>query len=276
VWRRGWRAGTEPGPGAKAGYKLGVSAKFERSTSPCSIDGTGTPSVTLSTTASIPMGSSILLNHDSYKGVDASATYHHITAELGYKGGRRVSSGVQRIDADHVRVTVGDSDFVENILGLKVGTDDAALGVSFGNGFAERQGALVRHRRRHEAGWDADRRFIAHGDLPAQGAAGTSNPTTSTSATDTSNSSITAKLGPIGGTKGGTTIQDQIVETTRPDGSKSTTALVRRGDTVIATTYSDADLGNLQNQAIDQMLGIPLDSGGDPLVGTVQSRPKGC
>ena len=459
----------EPDPGAKAGYKLGVSAKFERSTSPCSIDGTGTPTVTLSTIAdlkaqagvngekggfgagvtgslgtsttysvktdpatadritghdvpppnpadprSIPPGSSILLNRDSYKGVDASATYHHITAELGYKDGRRVSSGVQRLDADHVRLTVGDSDFVENILGLKLGTDDAAVGVSVGNGFATGKARSVDIDVSTKAGWDAYQRFIAQGDLPAQGDAGTSNPTTATSATDTSTSSITAKLGPIGGTKGGTTVQDQIVETTRPDGGKTTTAFVRRGDTVIATTYDrdasgkivhsayqlhlqdvdrhtidgynqltgggledssnrdltftygDADLDNLQNQAIDQILasqrgmkgspfehggtrdevkayladhplgdgivpsagpsaqfaiidmarakepsdvlialqnsglgngtgaleflltfglqtrrardtlGIPLDSGGDPLVGSVQSRPKGC
>jgi hypothetical protein len=284
--------GAPPDPGAKAGYSLGVSARFERSTSTCSIDGTGMPSVTLSTAAdikvqgavngekgdvgagvtgslgtsttysvrtdpatadritaggvappnpadprSIPAGSSILLNRDSYKGVDASATYHHITAELGYKDGHRVSSAVQRLDSDHVRVTVGDTDFVENVLGLKVGTEDAALGVSTGSGFADGRARSVEIDVSSQAGWTAYQRFIAQGILPAQGAPWTSNPTTSTSSTATSTSSITAKLGPFGGTKGGTTVRDQIVDTVRPDGGKTTTAFVRRGSSVIATTY---------------------------------------
>jgi hypothetical protein len=364
--------GAPPDPSAKAGYKLGVSAKFERSTSPCSIDGTGTPTVTLSTTAdikaeagvngekggvgagitgslgrsttysvktdpatadritshavappnpadprSVPAGSSILLNRDSYKGYDASATYHHITAELGYKDGHRVSSAVQRLDADHVRVTVGDSDFVENVLGLKVGTDDVAVGISMGNGFAEGKARSVDIDVGTEAGWEAYQRFIAKGILPAQDAPGTSNPTTSTSATETSTSSITGKLGPLGGTKGGTTVQGQIVETVRPDGSKTTTGFSRRGDTVIAATYdrdpsgkivdshyalhlqdtdrhlidgynqltgghledssnrdlafaySESDLDNLRDQALDQILasqrgvnGSPFEDGG--------------
>jgi hypothetical protein len=160
---------TDNGPiGSKGGYKVAVSATFERSTSPCSVDGTGTPSVTLSTSAdikvtagvngegkgmgaavsgslgdktsydvktnpanadkidrgelpppnpadpySIPRGSSITLSRDSYKGSEGSVTYHNITAELGYKDGHRVSSAVERVGDDKVRITVGDTDFVE-------------------------------------------------------------------------------------------------------------------------------------------------------------------
>src|SRR5262249_42270697 len=57
--------------GAKAGYSVGVTAKFERSTSPCSIDGEGTPSVTLSTSADIKINGGV---DGEAKGVGADIT----------------------------------------------------------------------------------------------------------------------------------------------------------------------------------------------------------
>jgi hypothetical protein len=286
--------------GPKAGYKVGITAKFERSTSPCTIDGTGTPTVTLATTAdikvtggvngeakgigasitgsvgnttsyniktdpgtadqienhevpppnpadprSIPQGSSIILNKDAYKGVDGGVTYHNITAELGYKDGRRVSSAVQRVDGNTVRITVGDTDFVENTLGVKVGTDDVNAGISIGNGFQDGKARSVDLDISTPEGWQAYQNFIGAGTLPAQGAAGTSNPTTSTSDTSTHTDSGTIKIGPIGGTSGGTTVTGQIVETKHPDGSSETTAFSRRGDVVAATEYDRDASGNI-------------------------------
>jgi hypothetical protein len=289
--------------GPKAGYKVGVSAKFERSTSPCSIDGTGTPTVTLATTAdikvtagvngeakgvgasitgsvgnttsyniktdpgtadkienhdvpppnpadprSIPPGSSIILNKDAYKGVDGGVTYHNITAELGYKDGRRVSSAVQRIDDSTVRVTVGDTDFIENTLGVKVGTDDVNAGISIGNGFQDGKARSVDLDISTPEGWQAYQNFIGAGTLPAQDAPGTSNPTTSTSDVSTHTDTITGKLGPLGGTAGGTTVVGQIVETKHPDGSSETTAFSRRGDAVVATEYDRDPSGKIVGQ----------------------------
>jgi hypothetical protein len=286
--------------GPKAGYTVGVTAKYERTTSPCSIDGTGTPTVTLSTSAdikvevgadgkakgygagitgsigtstgydvktdpanadridhgdvpppnpvdprSIPEGSSIVLNRDSYRGADGSIAYRNITAELGYKEGRRVSSAVQRVGADTVRVTVGDTDFVENSLGLKVGDENVAAGVKIGNGFLDGKARSVDLDIGTPEGWAAYQSFITSGRLPAQGASGTSNATTSTSATSTHTDTITGKLGPFGGTSGGTTVQGQIVETVKEDGSKVTTAFSRRGDTVVATEYDRDPSGKI-------------------------------
>ena len=289
--------------GPKAGYKVGVSATFERSTSPCSIDGTGTPSVTLSTSAdikvtagvngegkgmgaavsgsignktnydvktdpanadkidrgevpppnpadpySIPKGSSIVLSKDAYKGTEGSVTYHNLTAELGYKDGRRVSSAVERTGDDKVRITVGDTDFVENVLNLKVGGETANAGVSIGNGFQDGKARSVDLDLSTPEGRSAYERFIGSGHLPDAGAPGTSDPTTSRSVTSTHTDQITAKIGPLGGTAGGTTDQGQVVETVHADGTKVTTAFSRRGDTVIAQEYTRDPTGAVTSE----------------------------
>jgi hypothetical protein len=279
--------------GPKSGYKVGVSATFERSTSPCSIDGTGTPSVTLSTSAdikvtagvngegkgmeaavsgsmgdktsydvktdpanadkidrgeapppnpadpySIPKGSSIVLNRDSYRGSEGSLTYHNLTAELGYKDGHRVSSAIERVGEDKVRITVGDTDFVENVLNLKVGDEHVAAGVSVGNGFQDGKARSVDLDLTTPEGRSAYERFIGSGHLPQAGAPGTSDPTTSRSVTSTHTDQITGKIGPLGGTAGGTTDQGQVVETVHADGTKVTTSFSRRGSTVIAHEFT--------------------------------------
>jgi hypothetical protein len=167
------------------------------------------------------------------------------TAELGYKDGHRVSSAVQRVDGNTVRITVGDTDFVENTLGVKVGTDDVNAGISIGNGFQDGKARSVDLDISTPDGWQAYQNFIGAGTLPAQSAAGTSNPTTSTSDTSTHTDSGTIKIGPIGGTSGGTTVQGQIVETKHPDGSSETTAFSRRGDAVVATEYDRDPSGNI-------------------------------
>ena len=69
--------------------------------------------------------------------MDGAITDHNMTAELGYKDGHRVSSAVERVGDEKVRVTVGDTDFVENVLNLKAGSDDINAGVSLGNGFQD-------------------------------------------------------------------------------------------------------------------------------------------
>jgi hypothetical protein len=287
------------GDDPKAGYKVAVSAKFERSTSPCSIAGEGKPTVTLATSAdikveegvngeakgvgaaikgsigdktsyeiktdpgnadqinrgaipppnpadprSIPKGSSIVLNHDSYSGVDGEVTYRNITAELGYKEGHRVSSAVQRTQDDTVRITVGDATLVENPVGLKVGDEHVAAGITFGNGFEDGKARSVDLDISSPDGWDAYQAFITTGKLPAAGAPGTSKPTTTTSDTSTHTETITGKLGPLGGTAGGTTPQSEIVETRNADGSTETT-YSRRGNTVAATKFVRVPDGTL-------------------------------
>ena len=300
--------------GSKGGYKVGVSATYERSTSPCSIDGTGTPSVTLSASAdikvtagvngegkgmgaavsgslgdktsydvktnpanadkidhgelpppnpadpySIPKGSSITLNRDSYKGSEGSVTYHNITAELGYKDGHRVSSAVERVGDDKVRITVGDTDFVDDLLSLKYGDEHAAVGATVGNSFQDGKARAVDLDLSTPEGRSAYERFIGSGRLPASGAPGSSDPTTSRSVTSTHTDQITVKVGPLGGTAGGTTDQGQVVETTHADGTKVTTSFSRRGDTVLAHEFTtdpsgttSADKYALQLQDVDK------------------------
>ena len=70
------------------------------------------------------------------------------------------------------------------------------------------------------------------------GAPGSSDPTTSQSATSTHTDQITVKVGPLGGTAGGTTDQGQVIETVHADGTKVTTMFSRRGSTVLAHEFT--------------------------------------
>ena len=80
---------------------------------------------------SLARGESIQLNEDYYAGIKAKGTYKELQVELGYDSGTRVSSGVRRIDANKVRVMVGDEDFVKQALKFGVKFGDAS--VSIGN-----------------------------------------------------------------------------------------------------------------------------------------------
>jgi hypothetical protein len=162
---------------------------------------------------------------------------------------------VQRIGGNTVRITVGDTDFVENTLGVKVGTDDVNAGISIGNGYQDGKARSVDLDISTPEGWQAYQNFIGAGTLPVQDAPGTSNPTTATSDTSTHTDSGTIKIGPIGGSSGGTTVTGQIVETRHPDGSSETTAFSRRGDVVAATEYDRDASGNIIGEHYALQLG---------------------
>lgn len=254
--------GEGKGMGAAVSGSLGDKTSYDVKTDPANadkIDHGELPPPNPADPYSIPKGSSITLNRDSYKGTEGSVTYHNITAELGYKDGHRVSSAVERVGDDKVRITVGDTDFVDNLLSLKYGDDHVAAGVSVGNGFQDGKARAVDLDLSTPEGRSAYERFIGSGRLPAPGAPGSSDPTTSQSATSTHTDQITVKVGPLGGTAGGTTDQGQVIETVHADGTKVTTMFSRRGSTVLAHEFtkdpSGAIVGDkyaLQLQDVDK------------------------
>jgi hypothetical protein len=141
--------------------------------------------------------------------------------------------------------------------------------VSVGNGFQDGKARSVDLDLSSPEGRSAYERFIGAGRLPASGAPGSSDPTTSQSATSTHTDQITVKVGPLGGTAGGTTDQGQVVETVHADGTKVTTSFSRRGATVLA---------------LDQILaaqrgrdGTPFEDGGtrDQLRAYLAEHPDG-
>jgi hypothetical protein len=66
--------------------------------------------------------------------------------------------------------------------------------------------------------------------------------------TSTHTDTITGKIGPLGGTAGGTTDQGQVVETTHADGTKVTTFFSRRGGTVLAHDFTRDPSGGITSE----------------------------
>jgi hypothetical protein len=194
---------------------------------------------------SIPMGSSITLNRESYRGANGKVAYRNVAAELGYKEGHKVSSAVQRVDAGHVRVTVGDSDLVENTVGVSV---DRA-GIKWGQSFEDGKARAVDLDISTPEGRAAYGTFIETGHLPKAGDAGASNPTTSVSTTDTSTGQAYIDLGRVGLTAGGPSVGYQNIETTHADGSRERNVFVRSIDTVMSTHYDLDGAGNITGES---------------------------
>jgi hypothetical protein len=194
---------------------------------------------------SIPVGSSITLSKESYKGKKGKVAYDEIGAELGYKKGHKVSSAVQRIDGGHVRVTVGDSHLVENTVGVSAGPTSFKWGQTFDDGRARSVDLDIST----PAGRAAYGNFIETGHLPRAGDAGASNPTTSVSTTDTSSGQAAIDFGTFGVSAGGPSVGYQNVETTHADGTKERNVFIRKGDNVMSTHYDLDGQGNITGQS---------------------------
>jgi hypothetical protein len=190
----------------------------------------------------IPQGSSITLSEESYKGAKGAVAYRNIQVEMGYKSGHKVSSAVQRIDGNHVRLTVGDSDLVENMVGVSAGPTSFKWGQTFDDGRA-RSVDLDISTPEGRAAYGS---FINSGHLPKGGEPGASNPTTSVSTTDTSTGQAAVDFGTFGLSAGGQSVGYQNVETTRADGTKERNVFIRKGDNVMSTHYDLDGAGNIK------------------------------
>ena len=95
---------------------------------------------------SLAKGEAIQLNEDYFAGIKAKATYREYQLEMGYDEGRRVSSGIKRMDARTMRVMVGDEDFVKQALKLGVKLGDVSAVARQHEGAQRRQAPRDRHR----------------------------------------------------------------------------------------------------------------------------------
>jgi hypothetical protein len=185
------------------------------------------------------------MGKESYKGKKGAVAYREIQVEMGFKEGHKVSSAVQRVDADHVRLTVGDSNLVENNVGVSAGPTSFKWGQTFDDGRARSIDLDIST----PAGRAAYGRFIETGHLPQAGDRGASNPTTSVSTTDTSNGQAALDLGAFGLSAGGQSVGYQNVETTHADGTKERNVFIRKGDNVMSTHYDLDGAGNIKGQS---------------------------
>lgn len=237
------------GNGAEVSLSLGKKTTYDVQTDPINgraIERGERPAPNPADPRSIPPGSSITLNKDSYRGVTGKVAYRNIQAELGYTATHRVSSGVQRIDSDHVRITIGDSDLVDNTVGVSAG---GRVGFRFGQGFENGKARSVDIDISTPAGRKAYGAFIQTGHLPAAGATGTSDPTTSVATTSTSTGQAQIDLGKAGINAGGSQVEYQNVETTHADGTKERNVFIRNGDMVTSTHYDLASDGAITGQS---------------------------
>jgi hypothetical protein len=237
--------------GARAGGSLeghlGESTTFQVTVSPDAADDIADgdrPSPNPVDPTTIGPGESVLLSRDYYAGVGLSGSYRAIQASLGYDRGRRVSSGVQRINPSTVRVVVGDEDFVRHTLSLGLGVEGASASLGSTEQLSEGRLHAIDIDISTSAGWAAYQAFLESGTLPEEGTPGTTNPTRSEVLNYSDEANAEAELGPIsvGGQLGSS--EGRRIETTDADGNVETVVTARYnsvGLIVRATRDADGD-----------------------------------
>jgi hypothetical protein len=193
---------------------------------------------------SIGRGESIQMSEEFYASLGLSGEYRALQVDLGYDKGRRVSSGVTRLPDGKVRVYVGDEDFVRNALAFGVGGGGASLSVGFNKELSDGKLKAVDIDISTPEGWNAYQQFIATGHLPEDGAAGTSNPTQSTTTKLSDSAKLEAQLGQF---KLGGQLKDaegNLVDTRFADGHREQSFNIRFNDLGLEVTAEQDAKGN--------------------------------
>ena len=115
---------------------------------------------------SLEEGETIVMGSEHYSGNGQEVSYRVLQASLGFEEGRRLSSGVERIGEDRVRIYVGDEDFVRHALALRLGTDDLGVAAGISREFSSGDLRTVELNLNRRGGWNAYQRFVTTGTLP--------------------------------------------------------------------------------------------------------------
>ena len=164
-------------------------------------------------------GESVELSEEFFAGHNLTATYRQLQVEMGFEEGRRLSSGVQRVDPTTVRIMVGDADFVRQALSLGVSLGDFGVALGGNRELSEGTVRTVDIDISTPEGWAAYQQFLATGQLPGPNAPGTSDPTTIDSLNVSGSTQAEVNAGPI--SIGGTLSDSEgtITEIHHADGS---------------------------------------------------------
>jgi hypothetical protein len=184
-------------------------------------------------------GESIELSQEFYAGHNLQVTYRKLQIGMGFEEGRRLSSGVRRVDENTVRVYVGDADLVKQALLL--GTSVGEFSVAIGGNKQLSQGEVrsVDIDISTPEGWDAYQKFLASAEMPCDGAAGTSNALSISSIDYSGSTTAEVKAGRI---KLGGVLNDaegSVAEIRHADG---------RVDRVSQARYNDVGVAITENQ----------------------------
>jgi hypothetical protein len=200
----------------------GATSKFGASVSPeaaeAIADGDRPPPNPVDPRTILP-GESVELSEEFFAGHNLTATYRQLQLQMGFEEGRRLSSGVQRVDPSTVRIMVGDADFVRQALSLGVSLGDFGVALGGSRELSEGTVRTVDIDISTPDGWAAYQEFLATGKLPAPDAPGTRDPTTIDSLNVSSSTSAEVSAGPfsIGGVLGDS--EGTITEVHHADGT---------------------------------------------------------
>jgi hypothetical protein len=215
-------------------------------------------------------GESLELNKEDYVGNGQSVNYELVEAEVGHTDGRRVSSGVQRIDDGTVRIYVGDEKLVTNALALSVGNDDLGATVDFGDESSNGRMRTADLDISTPAGWRQYQTFVNSGRLPASRGPGLKDSTVSGTFDWSSSRTLEGHVGPI--TVGGSfpTGSIDISTTLHMNGSREQTQAVRDGN--ITTVFGFRKHG--RSWPANHLSLVLQDTDGGMVGGLLQDRGR--
>jgi Flp pilus assembly pilin Flp len=228
--------------------------------------------------ASIPQGTAITLNDDFFAGLADHGAYYALKADFDIKDGKRLSSSVLRVDDDHVRITVGDSDLVSASTFVGLGGEGFGIGLAGSHTEVDGKARQIDLDISTPQGRAAYAAFVSDGRLPQPQGTAVTNRRDSEVYAYTGKQGVKVELGPLSLTSGGDETNIKSVRTLRPDGRFDVMTYDQDNDvSLVSHTVEDAaghygavdytlrlqDLDGQYVGLIQQDIGAPLDTSAD-------------
>ncbi|WP_337244949.1 LysM peptidoglycan-binding domain-containing protein [Luteimonas sp. gir] len=168
---------------------------------------------------SMPVGSTVTMNGSDYTTNEFKATFRNLATQTKITDETGVSTVIARTGEDTVRVTAGPTEAIKayNGVGVEFGIGNVMLGRN-----DSLAGATLRTAEfdlSTEAGQAAYNDFLAAGRMPETNGAGVADVATIERLDYSSQTNLSAKLGPVNLSLDGARNTGNMVVTTRPDGS---------------------------------------------------------
>jgi hypothetical protein len=259
------------GGGVKAftGHSVTYTADLTPSRAQAVSDRTGQAPTPLDPRTLQP-GESLELNKEDYVGNGQSLNYELLELEVGHTDGRRLSSGVQRIDDGTVRIYVGDEKVVTNALAQSIGNDDVGATVDFGDESSDGRLRTADLDVSTPAGWRQYQTFVNSGRLPNSRGPGLVDSTVSGTFDWSSSRTLEGHLGPVHVGGSFPTGSIDISTTLHMNGSREQTQAVRDGN--ITTVFGFKKHGN--DWPANHLALVLQDTDGGMVGGLLQDRGR--
>jgi len=228
------------GTGVSGGYSTGVTAAYEVKVPDAAKD-VDPGSINPFDPHSIPVGGSVKMDGGDYTKTELNAAYHHIAVESSVKDSSGVSSLVERVDENTVRVTSGPTDAIANTAGMGVDIEGIKAMVSNTTSLAGTSLQTADFDLSTPEGQAAYNHYLVTGEIPKDASTGVSG-LTKIARLDYDSATKAELSTPIGGFEKevGQNTGSKVM-TTYPDG---------RSDVLLTATYGDR--GDFQmSQSLD-------------------------